>query len=97
MLTNAQPDDRIFTAQHVLVVHTCVVQQRDGSHAYEIHLAPDAEDGARLTVLRTEDEQAYQLALELEGKANARVSASWYHRRRGSQRFAVLDTLEVAA
>jgi hypothetical protein len=96
-MTAAQPDDRIFTAQNVLVVHTCVVQQRDGSHAYEIHLAPDAEDGARLTVLRTEDEQAYQLALELEGKANARVSATWVYRRRGSYRYAVLATLEVTA
>jgi hypothetical protein len=48
-------------------------------------------------VLHTTDEQAYQLALELEGKANARVSATWVYRRRGSYRFAVLKTLEVEA
>jgi hypothetical protein len=93
---SAQPDDRIFTAQNILVVQTYVLG-RDAMHAYEIHLASDEESGAKRTVLKTDDENAYALALELEGKANARVSATWIYRRRGSYRYAVLETLEVAA
>jgi hypothetical protein len=93
---SAQPDDRPSRATNLLVVQTYIVQSVKG-YSYEIYLAPDAEDGARLTVLHTTDEQAYQLALELEGKANARVSATWVYRRRGSYRYAVLKTLEAEA
>src|SRR3954469_5846891 len=97
MTAAAQPDDRPSRATNLLVVQTYIVQERDGQHSYEIHLAPDEESGAKRTVLKTDDENAYALALELEGKANARVSATWIYRRRGSYRYAVLKTLEVEA
>jgi hypothetical protein len=91
----AQPSERTCRASRLLVVQTCVVQSRDGLYSYEIHLAPDAEPGAHLTVLRTEDEDVYQLALKVEGKSHARVNATWHYARRGSYRFAVLDSLEM--
>jgi hypothetical protein len=97
MLTSAQPDDRPSRATNLLVVQTYVVQPFERGTHYEIHLAPDDEPGAHRTVLHTDDVNAYALALELEGKANARVSATWVYRRRGSYRYAVLRTLEVEA
>jgi hypothetical protein len=88
--------DRTFSAKHVLIVDTCVVQPLTGGRYYEIHLAPDAEPGAQKTVLVTRDEVAYQFALKREGKA-ARVNASWHAARQGSRRYAVLDTLEAGS
>jgi hypothetical protein len=90
-----QPADRTFTARNVLIVDTKVVGRlADSSRYYEIHLAPDNEPGAHRTVLVTRDEPAYQLALSLEGK-DARVNASWHTKRQGSQRYAILETLEA--
>lgn len=81
---------------NALIVDTKVVQENRTpfTYFYEITLAPDAEPGARRTILVTRDEREYETALAAEGLP-IRFLATWHQGKRNGRLVQVLDRLEV--
>jgi hypothetical protein len=96
-VTEQPVDGRLCTAKHQLVVQTYVVHRGKSEIVYEVHLAPDLDRNAPRTVLITDNEDVYKLALKLEGNPAARVTATFHHAKRGSYRFRVLDSIVMGA